>query len=234
MKWKYEAEEGSPFIRVPAFFASLGMLVTVIVAIVLYPKAFSPHNIVMSISVVIMSFFIMVLDGRFLSSNPLSARAHLRNILTRNFNIFRYLWGRGLLYIAAGVLSMSEMWMMTMISGAVMILIGVIALFVGIHASRKFATLRSSLADESFLLLVFSNYDSDGDGYLDPSEFSMLLSNLGMELDDRYTLKAFNVIDSDNNRKISFDEFNHWWSMGYVERGRKRQEDGEEMTYARM
>jgi hypothetical protein len=236
MKWKYEAEEGSAFIRVPAFFASLGMLVTVIVAIVLYPKAFSPHNIVMSISVVIMSFFIMVLDGRFLSSNPLSARAHLRNILTRNFNIFRYLWGRGLLYIAAGVLSMSEMWMMTMISGAVMILIGVIALFVGIHASRKFATLRSSLADESFLLLVFSNYDSDGDGYLDPSEFSMLLSNLGMELDDRYTLKAFNVIDSDNNRKISFDEFNHWWSMGYVERGRKREDADadDDMTYTRM
>jgi hypothetical protein len=235
MKWKYEAEEGSPFIRVPAFFASLGMLVTCIVAIVLYAEAFSAHNIVMSISIALMAFFIMVLDGRFLASNPLSARAHLRNIMTRNFNIFRYLWGRGLLYIAAGVLSVSEMWLMTMISGGIMILIGVIALFVGIHASRKFASLRSSLADESFLLLVFSNYDSDGDGYVSPSEFSLLIADLGMELDDRYTLKAFNVIDSDNNRKISFDEFNQWWSMGYVERGRRRREDtDDDMTYTRM
>jgi hypothetical protein len=235
MKWKYEAEEGSAFIRVPAFFAAFGMLVTVIVAIVMYPGAFSAHNIVMSISIGIMSVFIVVLDGRFLASNPLSARAHLRNIMTRNFNIFRYLWGRGLLYIAAGVLSVAEMWLMTIISGAIMILIGVIALFVGIHASRKFASLRSSLADESFLLLVFSNYDNDGDGYLDPREFSLLLADLGMELDDRYTLKAFNVIDADNNRKISFDEFNNWWSLGYVERGRKRREDGEDdMTYTRM
>ena len=237
MKWKFEAEEGSAFIRVPAFFGALGLIVTAIVATVLEKDAFAFHAIVMGICVLIMGLFILILDGRFLVSNPLSTRAHLRNILTRNFNMFRFVWGRGLLYVMAGVINISQMWLMTMISGAFMVVVGIIAIIVGVHASRKFAALRNSLADESFLLLVFSNYDSDGDGSLEPNEFALLLADLGMELDDRYTLKAFNVIDSDSDRRISFEEFNHWWASGYIERGRKRyimEEDDEEDTYHRM
>lgn len=182
----------------------------------------------MTIMVVILSLFIIVLEGRFISANPLSPRAHVRNIMTRNFNILRFVWGRGLLFVVAGTLNVAQTWWITIASGAFMIFVGIIAILVGVHASRKFAALRNSLADESFLLLVFSNYDSNGDGYLVPYEFSGLLSNLGMELDDRYTLKAFNAIDTDGNRKISFDEFCHWWTSGYIERGRKLHGESEE------
>ena len=236
MKWKFEAEEGSTFIRVPAFFGALGLIVTDIVAFVLHKDALEIHAIVMGIFVLVMGIFICILDGRFLATNPLSTRAHLRNIITRNFNMFRFVWGRGLLYIVAGVVHISQMWLMTMISGAVMAVVGFIAIIVGVHASRKFAALRNSLADESFLLLVFGNYDSDGDGYLAPNEFALLLANLGMELDDRYTLKAFNVIDTDSDRRIAFDEFHHWWASGYIERGRRTYitDDDEDHSYRRM
>jgi hypothetical protein len=235
MKWKFEAEEGSVFVRVPAFFGAIGLIVTVIVATVLEKDAFQLHAIVMGVCVLIMGIFICILDGRFMLTNPLSTRAHLRNLLTRNFNMFRFVWGRGLLYIIAGVINISQMWLMTMISGAVMVVVGLLAVAVGVHASRKFAALRNSLADESFLLLVFGNYDRDGDGYLEPSEFALMLADLGMELDDRYTLKAFNVIDTDSDRKIAFDEFNHWWASGYIERGRKRYVvDDDDDTYQRM
>eukprot|EP00523_Entomoneis_sp_CCMP467_P010566 CAMPEP_0168735374 /NCGR_PEP_ID=MMETSP0724-20121128/9299_1 /TAXON_ID=265536 /ORGANISM="Amphiprora sp., Strain CCMP467" /LENGTH=173 /DNA_ID=CAMNT_0008782513 /DNA_START=264 /DNA_END=785 /DNA_ORIENTATION=+ len=141
--------------------------------------------------------------------------------MTRNFNIFRFLWGRGLLYAAAGVLCVSQMYIVNICAGAFMIAVGLCSLVVGIHASRKFAALRNSLADESYLALVFSNYDHDNDGYIHPSEFALVLADLGMELDDRYTLKAFHVIDTDDDRRISFDEFSHWWASGYIERGRK-------------
>jgi hypothetical protein len=225
MKWKFEAEEGSAFIRVPAFFGALGLITTAIVSLVMEEDAWTSHSIVMSVCVIIMSMFVVILDGRFLSTNPLSARAHLRNIMTRNFNIFRFLWGRGLLYMTAGILNVAQLWLITVVSGGIMILIGFIAVCVGIYSSRKFSSLRNSLADESFLLLVFSTYDDDGDGYLVPYEFALLLADLGMELDDRYTLKAFNVIDTDNDRRISFDEFSHWWTSGYIERGRRRRDD---------
>jgi hypothetical protein len=231
MKWKLEAEEGTSFIRVPAFCGSIALMVTAIMALVLYPEAFTVHSIVMTVCVVVMSIFIAVLDGRFLSMSPLSARAQLRNVITRNFNVFRYVWGRALLYMVAGTLNVAQLWLITICSGSFMIALGFVALFVGIHASRKFAALRSSLADESFLLLVFSNF-ADQSGYIGPDEFALLLTDLGMELDDRYTLKAFNVIDLDNDRRISFEEFNHWWASGYIERGRRRRNS--EDDYHRM
>jgi hypothetical protein len=208
------------FLRFSSVFGAIGLIVTAVLAVVLYPSAWEAHSIVMTVLVVILAVFIAVLEGRFWSGDPLSARAHLRNVMTRNFNILRFVWGRGLLYIVAGILNVAQGWLMTMISGGIMILLGIIAVIVGVHASRKFVSLRNSLADESFLMLVFSNYDRDQDGYMVPSEFSHLLYSLGMELDDRYTLKAFNVIDTDHDRKISFDEFSHWWTSGYIERGR--------------
>ena len=236
MKWKFEAEEGSPFIRIPAFLGAIALIVATVISLVMEPESWTAHSIVMAVCILLMSVFILILDGRFLASNPLSARAHLRNIMTRNFNIFRFLWGRGLLYIAAGILSVAQMWPVNLYSGIYVICVGIVALSVGVHASRKFAALRNSLADESFLLLVFSNYDTDGDGYVNPSEFAILLADLGMELDDRYTLKAFNVIDTDNDRRVSFEEFSHWWASGYIERGRRRRDDDteEEDSYRRM
>eukprot|EP00522_Entomoneis_paludosa_P013116 CAMPEP_0172452290 /NCGR_PEP_ID=MMETSP1065-20121228/10006_1 /TAXON_ID=265537 /ORGANISM="Amphiprora paludosa, Strain CCMP125" /LENGTH=281 /DNA_ID=CAMNT_0013204331 /DNA_START=30 /DNA_END=875 /DNA_ORIENTATION=+ len=220
MKWKYEAEEGSSFLRVPAFVGAIGLIAACVVTLVMKPDSWTTHSIVMSVCIIVMSLFVLILDSRFLASNPLSARAHLRNIMTRNFNIFRFLWGRGLLYVAAGTLCVAQMYVANIYAGSFMIVVGITSVIVGVHASRKFAALRNSLADESFLLLVFSNYDKDGDGCISPSEFASLLTDLGMELDDRYTLKAFHVIDTDDDRRISFEEFAHWWASGYIERGR--------------
>ena len=31
-----------------------------------------------------------------------------------------------------------------------------------------------------------------------------------MQLDDRYNIKAFNAIDSDNDQRISYDVFSEW------------------------
>jgi len=205
--------------------------VTAIMSEVWYPEAWEPHSIVMTVGVVIMSLFILVLEGRFMATNPLSPRAHMRNILTRNFNVLRFLWGRGLLYIIAGTLNVAQTWLITIISGGIMIGFGFLAIFVGVHASRKFAALRNSLADESFLVLIFGSYDSDGDGYLEAWQFARLLSYLGMELDDRYTLKAFNAIDREGIRKVSYEDFSNWWTAGYIERGR-RQSDSDDDSRA--
>jgi hypothetical protein len=234
MKWKFDAEEGPGYIRIPAFLSGLGLLSTTTTALVLYPVTWTISSIVISVFVYIIAITTIILDGRFLSSSPLSFRAHLRNVITRHFGIFRYLWGRGLLYLAGAVLSASLMIHMTMISGAVMLVVSILAITIGSYSSRKFSALRHSLSDESFLLLEFSNVDYDNDGNINASEFATLLGALGMELDDRYTLKAFNSMDTDHDRRVSFEEFCHWWSQGYIERGRKSISDGDEESYHRF
>ena len=103
MKWKFDAEEGPGYIRIPAFLAGLGLIGTTTAALVLYPITWTISSIVISTFVFIIALTVTILDGRFLSSSPLSIRAHLRNIITRHFGIFRYLWGRGILYMAGAV-----------------------------------------------------------------------------------------------------------------------------------
>lgn len=233
MKWKFEAEEGSAFIRLPAFWGALGLIGTTGYVLATVPESRTSQSIVMSIFIFTMALFIIILDGRFISTDPLSSRARLRNVLTRNFNMLRFLWGRGILYIVVGVIAVAQLWTFTLISGSIMTVVGVVALIVGIHASRKFASLRNSLADEAFLLLIFSNHDTDGDGLIAPHEFALLLYDLGMELDDRYTLKAFNVIDRSKDERICFEQFSHWWASGYIERGRVGK-DEETGSYRQM
>ena len=235
MKWKFEAEEGTPFVRVPAFLGAL--LAIVVSASAFYfdrPSSIETQSIVLYVCITILSIMIMALEGRFMSTHPMSLRSHVRNLITRNFSILRFLWGRGFLYVTVGILSIGQMWAPSVYSGAFLLFVGVMALAVGVHASRKFALLRNSLADQSYLLLVFSTYDTDADGYIDAREFSMLLMNLGVELDDRYTMKAFNSIDEDGDRLISFEDFSHWWSMGFVERGRIMHDEHEDDSYRRM
>jgi hypothetical protein len=235
MKWKHDAEEGTPFIRIPAFFAALGLIGTTIATLVTDPDSWVPHSLVISSCVIFIAMFILVLDSRFLATSPLSIRAHLRNVITKNFNVFRFLWGRGLLYVVAGALSCAEIRFMMLIAGSLMLGIGLLAILVGTYSFRKFTALRNALADESHLLLMFSGYDYEGIGYLGATEFSHLLIDAGLDLDDRYTLKAFNAIDTNRDRKISFREFYNWWSDGFIERGRRvaaanssEDEDGDE------
>jgi Ca2+-binding EF-hand superfamily protein len=57
----------------------------------------------------------------------------------------------------------------------------------------------------------FNKQDHDGDGLLNPTEFAHFIWDLGLEFDDVYTLKAFNMIDKDRDRKITFEEFRVWW-----------------------
>jgi EF-hand domain pair len=221
MKWKYNSEEGTPFIRLPAFFGALGLIGTAIATLVIDQDSWSPHSIVISVCIGILSCFIIVLEARFCATSPLNARAHLRNILTKNLNLFRYQWGRGLLYFVAGVLSCCEARVYMLVTGSFMVALGLLAFVVGLYCTGKYIALQNALTDEAYLMLMFNGYDYDGDGFIDATEFSYMLADAGMELDDRYTLKAFNVIDSDGDRKICFKEFQHWWSTGHIERGRR-------------
>jgi hypothetical protein len=132
-------------------------------------------------------------------------------------NAFKLVWGRGILYLIVGLLSISQMIIMTYISGGIMALCGFIALVFGGSTSIRLHKLRKCLVDDEYLLALFSRYDSDKDGYLSPYDFSKFIMALGIDFDDSYTLKAFKAIDKNRNLKIRFVDFHKWWSQCSIE-----------------
>ena len=212
IRWKFAAEEGSAIIRIPAIKIALGVVFTSLWPIVTEPEFWSIPHLICAFHAVTLSFLVIVLEGRAIAvRNPVNARARLRNIITRYLSVLKFVWGRGLLYIYAGSMNLTLDHEWVIYSGFPMMILGVIAVFAGAHASYNLDQLKTSLTDESYLWVKFSQNDPDNDGLIDTNGFAELLWSLGLEFDDMYTFKAFKQIDIDNDSFISFDEFKNWW-----------------------
>lgn len=243
MKWRFEAEEGGPFVRIPAFLGSTSLVMTTTYALIFDPNTWTILSIILALFIYAISLLGLILEGRFMCSNPLGIRAHLRSALTRRNRVFRFVWGRGLLYVVAGLLSCGLLLVPTIIPGIFMVSVGVIAVVSGGYASRTFYLLRDSLKDDDYLANAFNRYDSDGDGFITLPEFVSLLSKLGMDLDDRIGIKAFHAADVSHEYKISLEAFQTWWRGAFLKNGNTQKlddigsdlgSDEEEGSYHRM
>ena len=214
IQWKFAAEEGSVTLRIPAVLGSIFLMLSTVLPYLFLASFFTAGHMILSIFVVSHGLLICIIDGRSnFTRDPLGSRAKFRNFATRHLNVLRMVWGRGILYVLVGIVNMAHELYICYISGSIMVLIGLIAMFTGVRAYRNLLTLRRALTDENFLWLEFIKHDVGHHGYLNPSEFAQFISDLGLEFDDLYTLKAFNTIDSNHDQRVTFREFELWWSQ---------------------
>eukprot|EP00578_Thalassiosira_sp_NH16_P011727 CAMPEP_0181128158 /NCGR_PEP_ID=MMETSP1071-20121207/28597_1 /TAXON_ID=35127 /ORGANISM="Thalassiosira sp., Strain NH16" /LENGTH=98 /DNA_ID=CAMNT_0023213975 /DNA_START=580 /DNA_END=876 /DNA_ORIENTATION=- len=82
---------------------------------------------------------------------------------------------------------------------------------VGRSAAKSLSILKNSISDEKALLKTFQANDRNGDGVLEMFEFEGLILALGIELDSDELDAAFSSIDTNNDKKIVYDEFRTWW-----------------------
>ena len=68
-------------------------------------------------------------------------------------------------------------------------------------STRQLAELRQS----------FDASDADGDGWIVPAEFAVLLHSLDHDLSRAECTLAFSATDEDGDGAISFEEFIRWW-----------------------
>ncbi|ETV94637.1 hypothetical protein H310_11631 [Aphanomyces invadans] len=68
----------------------------------------------------------------------------------------------------------------------------------------------------------FKRYDADGSGYIELSEFKTLLTELGVSPTPDRVQAYLTEFDTNNDGKISFEEFKTWWNKDDVEYVLKR------------
>ena len=59
---------------------------------------------------------------------------------------------------------------------------------------------------------VFDSFDLNGDGFIDPDEFHVLLEKLDGDISQAECLLDFEVADTEGDGYIGFKEFVAWWT----------------------
>jgi calcium-binding protein CML len=59
---------------------------------------------------------------------------------------------------------------------------------------------------------VFESVDLNGDGFIDPNEFHLLLLKLDGEVSRGECLLGFEIADTEGDGYIGFKEFVAWWT----------------------
>lgn len=93
-----------------------------------------------------------------------------------------------------------------------MIFVGFVAVISSIAAGQKLAQLRIAIDSRRDLKAYFKEFDRDGDGTLTEKEFAVLMGNLGVEVSYQELVACFNAVDKNDDDRITFDEFNGWWT----------------------
>ena len=65
-------------------------------------------------------------------------------------------------------------------------------------------------ADDAKIAALFAEFDADGGGSIDASEFQQLAYACGEVLSDQETAAVVKALDADNNGTIDFNEFKSW------------------------
>lgn len=210
------AQEGPLSFRVLGFLGGLFMMFTSAWSIITRVIVLSPITALISAYTFLFGFFIVILEGKVFIP-PL---AHFQRRLFFYAHFLSFVSGRGLLYFFAGSLQLSQWHFWEIISGGFMCAIGILSLLTGRASYTKMQQLRMSISDEAFLYQKFKEHDVNADTFLDISEFENLIKDLlstgnngEAEMMNNNELEAaFAMIDRDDNRKISLDDFKTWWS----------------------
>jgi len=92
--------------------------------------------------------------------------------------------------------------------------IGFLFVTVGRSTAPKLSDLRAAVGTtEAELAGRFSDYDRDGDGFLSQADFDAMVEglNLSQDFSSNERVAAFCTVDTDDDGRISFEEFKMWW-----------------------
>jgi hypothetical protein len=209
---KTQAQDGDQSLRLLAF---LGGVILIVVAGMEFTGKLLSLNIIgafIEIYTFLIGVVVIILEGKdmILSTN-------LQNRIYKYALFLKFLWGRGCLYFICGTLQLYQIDLLNLVSGGYMCFVGVLFIVVGQRTAYKLKSLRKSLYSEQTLHEKFVQADIDGDEGLDLHQFRNLTLSLGLDMTRRETEAAFSHIKNTDKEKLSYGEFQAWWTDTDVE-----------------
>mmetsp|Transcript_24426 Transcript_24426/g.44899 ORF Transcript_24426/g.44899 Transcript_24426/m.44899 type:complete len:244 (+) Transcript_24426:68-799(+) len=210
-----ESTQGGTTVRILAFASGIGLAACSVVVWLhwIIDHRFSWLEMVVSITAFVVGICAFVLESN------LSFVQESRGKITTKAPIFGQVRGRGSMYAAAGILQCTLFHPLDLLVGLFTAAVGIYMIKVGHKSSESLSTLKISITDEKALLEAFQTNDRNGDGVLEIFEFDGLVYTLGIELDSDELDAAFSSIDTNNDKKIVYDEFRTWWKACTAEAG---------------
>lgn len=155
-----------------------------------------------------------------------------RNDVVRNIRLFRYLHGRGLLYIFAGSMTFPMIpghlrdypvaFFTICVPGIILMVVGAWAFLAGVHSIFRWTLLETSIVGDDDHL--YDKFISVGKSFVDASDenddemirlnrdgFSILVTTLGLDLDETASTVFALEIRHKDPVSLTFEEFRKWW-----------------------
>lgn len=147
-----------------------------------------------------------------LESKQLNLPESFMNKIFHYALFLKFVWGRGILYLVAGTLQITQGSIIDYGVGGFCAFCGIVYIIVGNKTANKMKILREALVSEDTLRAKFREADTKNTGSLDAEQFKKLTDSIGMNLNKRTSEAAFLHLDKSQNGKISYEEFKQWWT----------------------
>lgn len=199
--------QGETSVRILAFAAGMGLVACALMVLVHWigSHRFSWLEFPIFIASLVVGAFALALESN------VSFMQAARMKITGKAPGLGQVKGRGAMYTVVGLLQCAMLDPLDILVGLFTAAVGVYMIRVGHKAAASLSALKLAITDEAALLDAFHIHDRNGDGVLEMFEFDGLIYSLGVELDSDELDAAFSSIDTNNDKKIAFDEFRSWW-----------------------
>lgn len=203
----HESTHGATTVRILGFACGMGLMSA---SVLLWTKWIVDHRFsFFELFVSLLGFGVGIVSF-ILESNCFFIEESKKNMI----NAIPYLGqvsGRGALYTGVGLLQCSVFHALHLFVGLFTAIVGLYMINIGQQSAKSLAILKKSIKDENALKEAFQANDQNGDGILEKFEFDSLMLTLGVELDNDELEAAFCSIDTNNDKRIVYDEFRLWW-----------------------
>lgn len=202
----HQTRGGDWSLRLVGLMAGLALVVSSLLEVLLH--FFTLHWIRVFIDLFLLGTGLVLL---VLESRQLNLPEPLLATLYAHAMFLRFVWGRGLLLVVAGVLQMGQGGLVAWVVGALVLLAGILHVAVGRSAAHKLQQVRIALSEQT-LHGKFHEANASGTGSLSKDELASLAASVGVPLGRGEAEAAFLHVSHDSTTGIAFDRFRAWWS----------------------